>query len=403
MAARLVRGLFLGAILGVSVFVQEAGAIPANRSETAHAIPLAAAGERTIPYFARKFGVACATCHVTPPKLNEVGEEFLARGYRFPADRPANRTIPAALWISTRGDWLPGSAENVPHVNRVELISGGPLFGESRSYFLEWRAVSLETRADGSLRDRSGRFEDLFVQQELGRASVLALGQFRMLTQVDVSRRLWLSEPMALSTSLAGDPATTSRLTSLRGFSQAARSPAGRLQLHLRNEGRSAADGWYVLASVPFPGELSIPLTDEARENASFELEGRPKGVFLESYYRRSLNSAGLHAFVGDDRWLAGGIGTLHHGAWFSTLAFTLAHRDESLGRWTWDNEWIPSAWFAFGLRVEDRAGDGLDPAVAPYANAHWPGTRYTLRLTVEHRVRKGLSSATAVELATVF
>ena len=56
------------------------------------------------------------------------------------------------------------------------------------------------------------------------------------------------------------------------------------------------------MANVPWPGEFSIPLTDEARENASFELEARPKGVFLESYYRRALNTVGLHAFVGDDR-----------------------------------------------------------------------------------------------------
>ncbi|MGH7544953.1 MAG: hypothetical protein ACREKI_02080, partial [Gemmatimonadota bacterium] len=366
-------------------------------------ISLADAGHRAIPYFARKYGVACSTCHVTPPKLNEVGEEFLARGYRFPDGRPENRTLPAALWVSTRGDWQAGPEESVPYVNRVELISGGPIFGDSRSYFLEWRAVSLEAQPDGSLRDRSGRFEDLFVQQELSSDLLLVLGQFRMLTQVDVSRRLSLSEPAALSTSLAGDPATTPRLTSLRGFSQAGRSPAVRLQLHRRVAGRSAADGWYVLANVPWPGELSIPLTGEARENASFELEGRPKGVFLESYYRRSLATAGVHAFVGDDRWLAGGIGTLRHGPWFSAVELTLAHRGESFGRWTWDNEWIPSPWIALGLRVEDRAGDGLDPAAAPYANAHWPGTRYTLRLTVEHRVQNGRRASTAVELGMVF
>lgn len=394
--------------LGAAACAAAADAVPAKGATAAgvragRAISLAEAGGRAIPYFARKYGASCATCHVTPPKLNDVGEEFLARGYRFPTNRPESRTIPAALWISTRGDWLPGSAENVPHVNRVELISGGPLFGETRSYFVEWRAVSLEARADGSLRDRSGRFEDLFVAQGLWRDGLLVLGQFRMLTQVDVTRRLSLSEPAALSTSLAGDPATTPRLTSLRAFSQAGRSPGVRLQIHLAAERASAADGWYVLTNVPFPGEFSIPLTREARQNASFELEGRPKGVFLESYYRRSLNTVGLHAFVGDDRWLAGGIGTLQRGPWFSTLAFTLAHRGESLGRWTWDNEWIPNPRVAFGLRVEDRAGDGLDPAVAPYGSAHWPGTRYTLRLTVEHRAQHGRRAATAVELGTVF
>lgn len=393
----------LALAVAASLVVSDAGEAAPNDADAPRSIALAEAGDRTIPYFARKYGVACSTCHVTPPKLNEAGEEFLARGYRFAAERTARPTIPAALWVSTRGDWLPGSAESVPYVNRVEVISGGPLFGESRSYFLEWRAVSLEAQADGSLRDRSGRFEDLFAQQELSRDLLLVLGQFRMLTQVDVSRRLSLSEPAALSTSLAGEPASTSRLTSLRGFSQAGRAPAVRLQWFGSAGARSPADGWALVTTVPWPGEFSIPLTDEARENAGFELEGTPKGVFLESYYRRALNSVGLHAFVGDGRWLAGGIGTLRRGPWFSAIALTLAHRDESFGRWTWDNEWIPSQWVALGLRVEDRAGDSLDPAAAPYVNAHWPGTRYTVRLTVEHRVQNGRRGSTAVELGTVF
>lgn len=37
-----------------------------------------------MPMFARKYGVACNTCHTTIPRLNEAGYEFRAAGFRFP-------------------------------------------------------------------------------------------------------------------------------------------------------------------------------------------------------------------------------------------------------------------------------------------------------------------------------
>ncbi len=377
--------------------------VPAEaRPNATEAIELSEVGGR-IPYFARRYGVPCSTCHVLPPKLNEFGEEFFARGYRFPTPREPNRTIPVAVWASTRGDWLSGPERSGPFVNKVELISGGPLLNGAWSYFAEWRAVSFGTQSDGTLRDRSGRFEDLFVQGDVAPGVLLMIGQFRLLSQVDVSRRLWLSEPKALSVSLPGDPATSSRLTSLRGFSQSWRSPALRLQMHRGPEPPRSADGWYAVANVAFPGEFSIPLTDEARENASLEFEETPKGAFIETYYRRGLNSVGLHTFIGDGRWLAGAIGAYRSGPWFSALAVTLAHRGTSLGRWTWENEWIPSPWAGVGLRIEDRAGDALDPALAPYVSAHFPGTRYTIRVTAEYRLQPGRPAAAALELGTVF
>ncbi len=61
--------------------------------------------------------------------------------------------------------------------------------------------------------------------------------------------------------------------------------------------GVNAADGWFNIVSLVFPGELSIPLTDEARDEASFEFDSDPKGVFLESFYRKGLGSLGAHVF----------------------------------------------------------------------------------------------------------
>ena len=75
---------------------------------------------------------------------------------------------------------------------------------ESGLSIVEWRPVSLEPRSDGTLRDRSGRFEDLFLTAVAGDRLELFVGQFRQVQQVDVSRRLGVSEPALLSASLPG-------------------------------------------------------------------------------------------------------------------------------------------------------------------------------------------------------
>ncbi|MGQ0643838.1 MAG: hypothetical protein ACT4P6_24065, partial [Gemmatimonadaceae bacterium] len=48
-----------------------------------------------IPYWARKYSVTCSKCHVSVPRLNRFGAEFIARGYRLPSDSgSATRTVP---------------------------------------------------------------------------------------------------------------------------------------------------------------------------------------------------------------------------------------------------------------------------------------------------------------------
>ena len=37
-----------------------------------------------VPAFSRRFGVSCAACHTTPPRLNETGYRFRAAGFRWP-------------------------------------------------------------------------------------------------------------------------------------------------------------------------------------------------------------------------------------------------------------------------------------------------------------------------------
>lgn len=343
-----------------------------------------------VPYFARKYNTPCTTCHVIPPKLNQFGEEFFARGYRFADERPTEKTWPFAVWATWRGQWEANQDRGRGLPNRVEIISGGPIANTRAFYFFEWLPVSQQTDSRNQRVERHGRFEDLFVSVPVGSA-YLTVGQFRSLSQVDVSRRLSLSTPLAFGTGLAGKPASTSRLTSLRGFSPSGRSPAIRLS-HQWQRGSFASDGWYNSLTVPFAGEIVIPLTDRVSRERGFEFEFRPKGAFLESYYRKGLSSFGGHVFLGDDRQLYGLVGSINRGPFFSTLAVGYGHeRNGSTdSRVSWENEWVPQPWLALGLRVDDRTGSGRPAALVPYVNVEFPLTSYVVRITTEYQQQRG-------------
>jgi hypothetical protein len=359
-----------------------------------------------IPYFARKYRVACTQCHVAPPKLNAFGEAFVAAGYQMPSLVP-NRTWPFAVWVSGRSDSRPpGSTEEDvrAYLNRIEIISGGRVVAPWLTYFVEWRPLSLEGRSDGSLRDRSGRFEDIFLTASRD-ALDLTGGQFRQVSQVDVSRRIGVSEPLVLSTSLPGSGTGSSREVALRAFSPSGRSPSLRLGLHRETGG---VGRWSTYVALPFSGEFSIPLTSEAKTEASNELELNPKGVFVESFLRSGLTSIGAHFFYDSDpdRYLANAVTTGHYGDLHWTGILGVANSgDVTRGRWSVEGEVFParlSGFLALGGRVEDQGGDGVEHAVIPYVNAHFPGTRYTIRLTLERRLQRD-RNATFLEIGTIF
>ena len=343
-----------------------------------------------VPYFARKYKTPCTTCHVIPPKLNQFGEEFFARGYRFADERPTEKTWPFAVWATWRGQWEANQDQGRGLPNRVEIISGGPIANTRAFYFFEWLPVSQQTDSQNQRVERHGRFEDLFVSVPVGSA-YLTVGQYRSLSQVDVSRRLSLSTPLAFGTGLAGKPASTSRLTSLRSFSPSGRSPAIRLS-HQWQRGSFASDGWYNSLTVPFAGEIVIPLTDRVSRERGFEFEFRPKGAFLESYYRKGLSSFGGHIFLGDDRQLYGLVGSINRGPFFSTLAvgFGNERNGSTDSRVSWENEWVPQPWLALGLRVDDRTGSGRPAALVPYVNVEFPLTSYVVRITTEYQQQRG-------------
>jgi hypothetical protein len=380
-------------ILPVSLIAVAAGALAPIRTASA------------IPYFARKYDVTCGTCHVSVPRLNQFGIAFLERGYQMSETwtRATRRTVPFAIWASGRWDSRPRTPAPDyvnAYFNRIELISGGKVVVPWLSYFIEWRALSRERRGDGTVRDRSGRFEDAFVTAA-ARSFDLTVGQFRAVTQFDVSRRLGINEPASLSTGLAGPAGGTAREASLRSFSPSGRSPAVRL-------GISGEFGngmrWITAATLPFSGEFSIPITDSARIEASNELELRRKGFFGESYVRSGNTSVGAHAFYDhSDRYLVNGVSTLRTGNvfWTGVAGFDKL-ADATRGRWSLESEFIPHLNLGIGGRVEDRANDGAPIAFLPYINFNFPSTKYIIRLTAEQRIQRD-RGATFFEFGTVF
>ena len=362
---------------------------------------------QAVPYFARKYSMSCVTCHVQVPKLNEYGEAFIARNYRLPFDeaRPISATVPFAAWISSRYEKQDSKNVEEAFLPKVELISGGPIKNTALSYFVEWRIVSRSVAAPDALKDRGGRFEDIFINLSKG-SHTFTVGQYRALRQVDVSRRLSASEPALFSTKLAGDETNNTRLQSLRAFSPSGRSPSISYQLHTVSRD-APSDGFFHAVTIPFGGEISLPLSPEAKQNASFELEVKPKGVFLESFYRKGLNSVGVHAFIDDDRWLLQGIGIVKIADFYVTGGVGADEvKDVSHTRLSLEGEYITAISdrirSAVGFRVEQVTNAGRDPAFTPYLLLTGPNTSYTFRLTVRYRAQKDNNIFT-VDLGTLF
>ncbi len=362
-----------------------------------------------IPYYARSRGLSCVDCHVVPPKLHARGEAFLARGYRAAAPGAAALAaeLPLSVWITGRREERSSGGADRSYLPKVELISGGPVADLPLSYFVEWRVVSLDLRGNGTLRDRGGRFEDAFVNWEIAPHHALRLGQFRALNQYDVSLRLSVSEPAVFSTALPGERSPDVRIAGLRAFSPAGRSP-GLAYTFQSIHGEAASDGLFHIVTVPFVGELSLPLGDEARREASFELEGPAKGLFLETFYRRKLNSLGAHAFIDDGRWLLTGVGRMQLGSFHATAALGL---DDAAGRatrtrYSLELEYllarqgriVPGA----GFRLEQITRAGRDPAYIPYLVFTGPNTTQTLLLQIEARFQ-GASRIVFVDLSAIF
>lgn len=359
------------------------------------------------PQFARGYKVDCTHCHSLPPRLNERGLAFVAAGYRFlEAEGTRSRTIPLAIWNTLDAEWRHSADLAKSFPSRVEIISAGPLGATRASYFAELRALSQSLMSNGRLMNRSGRFEDLLVKVPVAMEGALAVtaGQFRALSQVDVSLRLGLAEPLAFSSSVpSAVRASNARRTGLRAFSASGRQPALRLEYQPGATGASA-DGWFASATLPLAGELTLGLTDAA----SFEFEARPKGIFVETYRRWGLTTLGGHAFAGDQRRLASVVATHNITPRVSLLGaigrFNAAAATDT--RFSLGSEVTVSRYAAAGIRVDHRTEQRLDPVVLLYGNGHLPfgpaAFRQALRLQIEQRVQPR-NHATTVAVSHIF
>ncbi|MCH9031045.1 MAG: hypothetical protein IIB00_02135, partial [candidate division Zixibacteria bacterium] len=224
----------------------------------------------------------------------------------------------------------------------------------------------------------------------------------RLVNQIDDSRKLGLSSPLIIGAKISGSGAGSDRERSLRAFAPNGRSPSFSIE-HRSMPGAHAADGWYNIVSLVFPGEFSIPITDEARVEASFEFESDPKGVFLESFYRRGLSSVGAHLFVDDGRSMGSLIGVYNRGRWFSKLGLGYGRvAGETNARFTLASEFVPYDFLSGGVRLDHQTEVDNGTSFVPNVNIQWPLTSWTLRLVVEHRVRSD-NNVTVSELSLVF
>ncbi len=359
------------------------------------------------PQFARQHQLQCGTCHELVPRLNETGLAFQAAGYVLPpevssAERSSSSTLPLAAWLTGRFEDK-GNGSSDLFLPKVELISGGRL-GAEWSYFVEWRVVSLSLNSGGTLRDRGGRFEDLFFQWQRGRHAA-RVGQYRLLSQVDVSLRLSPSDPLLFKNGLRTGSDADPRVNSLSTFSPSSRSPSVTYTYQSR-QGTRASDGLFHSVTLPFVGELSIPLSSEASDTASFEL-GDPKGVFLETFYRSGHRTIGAHAFVEDDVWLLTALGTYEWNDLFVTAGVGVD--DPGTGgnrtRASLEAEYLfgsSSNRYGAGLRLEEVSEDGRGMTAVPYFVAALPNRMHTLLLQLQYKEQDGANSFVA-DLSLLF
>lgn len=330
------------------------------------------------PEFGRRWNSpSCNTCHTVVPKLNERGMDFLNRGYQ--PDPNLNQeprpTVPVSVWLTQNYDDQIARNKTNNALGKIELVSGGNI-GKNVAYFAEWRVLSLEPQANGSLRDRSGRFEDLWMSWRPDNNWTLQAGQYRPLFQVEPGRKLSISTPLAFDSSLEGETVRgDARITSLRSFSTNLRNPSltvGYQSVH----GERAMDGLFHYVTLAFPGEISIPLNKAARTNASNEFEDRAKGVVAETYWRDGFNSIGAHAYVGtSDRLEIVGVGEwspVQDLYLTGALGFDNRKNRPTRVRRSLEVEWLPTfaddTWRpGLGFRVEDQSNDTNKPAYIPY------------------------------------
>lgn len=345
-----------------------------------------------MPQFAREYGLRCSACHVHIPKLNAYGEQFAANGYRLPGVEK-RRTLPLTLWASEIGQ-LRSSAPNDPKavLNRLKIVSAGPL-GSSGGYMFEWNPGNRDFAPDGSTKESNGRLEDVFVFFGFGGNLTAWLGQFRSMSQIDESGKVFLTDPLVFGKAVPGNDA-------LSGFAPSGRSPAIRLSKQWPDS-QGSFEGTYLSGTLAFSGSFAMPV-DSA--GGSWEV-GRSKGLLLEGFRRRGLESCGVQVFAGDnDRLIVGLLGQKNVGPYHWEAGISRA-------RWSQGKEWrsslslawIPSDMFAAALRMDRTHAPGQPPTFVPLLSYVSPLGGLTSRFILEGRLREHESPTWMLEWRVLY
>src|ERR1700741_4501626 len=116
--------LLTAGILGAILTANVATGTNAFRAYTA-SLNASAHKSKSIPAFARKYGLACSACHTAWPELNNFGQTFRDNGYQLGNDRDStifqnNGYFPVTFPITP--NWHRENTNNQP----IDAIPGDP-------------------------------------------------------------------------------------------------------------------------------------------------------------------------------------------------------------------------------------------------------------------------------------
>ncbi len=170
---------------------------------------------QAIPYFARKYQTACATCHNNFPELNDFGEAFKKNGFKFPKDDETfvkeppvllgaaaqRQAFPKAIWPGELPGTIPISFRfngfltynskqplalgflprtDLFQPNTFTVISAGS-FGPNLSFWIDDDLSVNGSGADGGLGDGYLKVNDLGHYIGLPKDTLnLRMGQFEL-------------------------------------------------------------------------------------------------------------------------------------------------------------------------------------------------------------------------------
>ncbi len=329
-------------------------------------------GSKATPQFSRETQLPCISCHTHVPRLNKFGQQFHANGFRIPGHEKA-KTLP--LWASLAATGIRSGGSNSTPIDWADtkIASAGWIGGVDLMYHSEWAPV-----------DHAFSFS---AAHPSGDHFSVAVGRLSLISQFDPGHSISLSQPLGLGPfdptdgeSEFGPLGITSDMLGVRIVgSTGSALPYG--------EGTSLA--------------VSIPFSRVGATDGLESLSSRPRGVFVEAYQRRDINSYGINAFIGKDGQHSQGLVVQHQIRDF--------YLQGSAARATWNGgetkaysvglDWTPRFSTTTGFRVDFQEGT---TTYVPYLSyIAMGGCSSALAFTLEGMIRK--QSFPEVALAVAF